>query len=341
MECLITPFNQPAAAAVNFLVGYHNIAIKAPTRTKATLTLNWTSGAVTSRTLPVSSTGDNNTTHSDYYIYQFTLPAAADTVASFYVEVDDVDPASQWKYSFTSSQESGFGLSVRARSACAFAILDAPEMGSLSETQSERTTALTGLLTYMGSTLQDGGQIAAARLGMGLSPLRSPRGDTYTYLASLPFFNDDFPLREGIFAWWLPDSTQEFFYVPYRNPRSDDLEFNSVLQYACLRNNPTQAIRLKVVQNLEVITRSRLYTALSGPNNPAYSTIVSAMKAVPAVTSNPTHLGFLGRAFSAVKNWVSKPQNWRRLLSGGADLISKLVPGSAAINLAGKALKAI
>jgi hypothetical protein len=191
----------------------------------------------------------------------------------------------------------------------------------------------------MGSTLQDGGQIAAARLGMGLSPLRSPAGDTYTYLASLPFYNDDFALRDGIYSWWLPDSIQEHFYVPYRNPRSDNLEFNAVLQYACLRDNPNQSLRLKVVQNLEVITRSRLYTSESGPNNPAYNSIVAAVKSVPAVTINKSHLAFLGKALGAVKNWVAKPQNWRKLLKGGSGVIQKLAPGSAPARIASNIMK--
>jgi hypothetical protein len=334
MECNLHPLATEATGSVQLLLGFHNISIKAPTRTEASVTLVWDSGPVVTLTLPISSTGDNNTVHSDFYVFQTTLPADDDFVVAFWVEVADLDPASQWKYSFTSPTGAGFGLSLPARSACAFNVVDAPEMGELSETLSERTTALTGLVTYMGSTLQDGGQVAAARLGMGLSPLRSPRGDVYTYLASLPFYNDDFALREGIYCWWLPDSIQEHFYVPYRNPRCDDLEFNSVLHYAVLRDNPNQAIRLKVVQNLETITRSRLYTSEAGPNNPAYGSIVAAIKSVPAVTVNSSHLGFLGKALGAVKSWVAKPQNWRKLLKGGAGVIQKLAPGMAPAGIA-------
>jgi hypothetical protein len=334
MECLMIPTAQAQGEGVEVLIGFHNVAIKAPTRTRATLSLRFSDTTIRVITLAISSTGDNNTLHSDFYVFQTTLPSNLAVITAFWVEVDDVDPASQWKYSFTSPEDQGFGLSLQGFSACAFRVVDAPEMGELSETLSERTTALTGLITYMGSTLQDGGQVAAARLGMGLSPLRSPHGDTYTYLASLPFYNDDFALRDGAYCWWLPDSIQEHFYCPYRNPRSDDLEENAVLQFALLRDNPNQSVRLKVVQNLEVITRSRLYTSVSGPNNPAYGTIVSAVKSVPAVTINTSHLGFLGKALSAVKSWVSKPQNWRKLLTGGAGVIQKLAPGSAPASIA-------
>jgi hypothetical protein len=337
MEVNLVPENTASGESFNLLFGFHNPGIDSASRTLANLTITWDSGTITTITLNISSTGDNNTAHSDFYVFQSTLPANNDFVVSFYVELDDVDPASHWKYSLASpiAGDNGFGVTLPARSACAFMVVDAPEMDVLSETLSERTSALTGLLTYMGSTLQDGGQIAAARLGMGLSPLRSPLGDVYRYLASLPFYNDDYALREGIYSWWLPDSIQEHFYVPYRAPRSDDLEFNAALQYAVLRDNPNQAVRLKVVQNLEVITRSRLYTSVSGPNNPAYSSVIGAIKALPAVTVNKRHIGILGRALGMVKGWLSRPANWRKLIKGGAGLISKLAPGSLPARLAG------
>jgi hypothetical protein len=339
MECVMQPFGTLQDDVVQLLFGFHNVEIHAPTRTMATVTLLWNNAAITAQTLPISSTGDNNTIHSDFYIFQFPLPEDNAIINSFYVEVSDLDPASRWKYSFTSAENNGSGFALRARSACAFQIVSAPEMGTLSETLSERTTALTALVTYMGSTLQDGGQISAARLGMGLSPLRAPNGDVYTYLASLPFYNDDFALRDGIYTWWLPDSIQEYFYCPYRNPRSDDLEFNATMQIAVLRDDPTQAVRLKIIQNLEVLTRSRLYTSVSGPNNPAYGTIVTAIKSVPAVTINHFHLGILGKALAAVKSWVSRPANFKKLLKGGAGLIQKIAPGSAPASIASSVMR--
>jgi hypothetical protein len=334
MECRMIPVGPLVPQALNILVGFVNYGVKAASRTRAHLTIRWDTLLQETASLDISSTGDNNTMHSDFYLFQFQVPIAGAIIEAFWIAVDDVDSASHWKYSLASPTDSGFGIHLTEQSACAFAMIDAPEMGDLSETLSERTTALTGLLTYMGSDLQNGGQIAAARLGMGLSPLRSPRGDVYTYLASLPFYNDDFRLQDGIYCWWLPDSVQELFYAPYRNPRSDDLEENAVLQFAMHRDNPNQGVRLKVVQNLEVITRSRLYTSESGPNNPAYSSIVAAVKSVPAVTINSAHLGILGRALRAVKTWVSKPTNWRKLLVGGAGVIQKLAPGSAPASIA-------
>jgi hypothetical protein len=262
----------------------------------------------------------------------FTFANAGETGIGFSVAVRDTDSSSHWIYSLSVLDANVF---LPARSATSFAVVDAPELGTLSETQAERTTALTGLLTYLGSTLQDGGQISAARRGMGLSPLRSPSGDVYSYLASLPFYNDDFALRDGIYSWWLPDSLQEHFYVPYRQPRSSLLEENSVLQFSVLRDNPEQAVRLKVVQNMEIITRSRLYTSETGPINPAYSSVIALIKTIPAVTINSQHVGILRRALNGVRSWISRPSNWKKLILKGSSVLNQLAPGSLPTRIVG------
>jgi hypothetical protein len=288
-----------------------------------TMTVRSASGELHSIATDIGQTGE--------VLFAFDVSNAVDptSITGFYMTIAEVDPAAHWVFSFRQTQQAGsqWDLTLPAHSPCNFKIVDTPELDLLSETQSERTSALSGLLTYMGSDLANGGQVAAARLGMGLSPLRAPNGDVFTYLASLPFYNGDFPLRDGIYSWWLPDSIQEHFYVPYRSPRSDDLEFNSVLQYVALRDDPTQALRLRVVQNIEVITRSRLYSSVPAPINPAYNALIGAMKTLPAVTINNKHKGILRRALGSLRSWLVKPQNWRKMARMGAGVISKLAPG--------------
>jgi hypothetical protein len=175
----------------------------------------------------------------------------------------------------------------------------------------------------MGSHLQDGGTIAAARLGMGLTPNQALNGDTYGFLARLPLYNDDYALKVGAYAWWLPDSIQEYFYTPYRQPRSDNVFETSLLCFAMHRDDPSQGVRLRVQQCIEVITRSVLYSAMPAPVNPSYDILVGAIKLLPAVTVNDKHPGILSKALSSLKGFVSKPQNWIKLLTGGAGLIQK------------------
>jgi hypothetical protein len=251
--------------------------------------------------------------------------AVSSQLKNFWVEVADIDPSSHWVISLTNVADlAGYPFDLVARSACAFRILDAPAVDDLSETEAERTTSLSGMCSYMGSHLQDGGVISAARLGMGLSPIFAPAGDVYSYLASLPLYNDDFALKEGAYSWWLPDSIQEHFYVPYRKSRSDYLDTTSLLAFAMHRDDPTQGVRLRVVQCLEVVTRSRLYASEPAPVNPSYDMMVSTIKILPAVTRNETHVTILDRALKSVKGWVSKPANWFKLLTGGASLIKRI-----------------
>jgi hypothetical protein len=264
-----------------------------------------------------------HTRESISLLYTFVNPGS-EVITSFSVSVADVDPSSHWVFNMSPHPASTTYLRAAARSACAFAVYDAPELGGLSETESERTTALTGLITYMGSSLADGGQIAAARLGMGTSPFSAVDGEVYSHLASYPFYNADFALREGIYAWRLPDSAQEEFYTPYRKRRNINLEEVSLLHFAMHRDDPTQGLRLRVVQNFEVITRSRLYTAAAGPNNPAYSIIATAVKALPAVTINSKHKSILARSSQWLQKWLSQPKNWQRLLTEGASVIKQM-----------------
>jgi hypothetical protein len=252
--------------------------------------------------------------------------AADDWLVSFSITVVDIDPASHWVFSMTStSQSANVPMVLMGRSACSFRILDTPDINALDQTESERTTALTGLCSYMGSHLADGGTISSARLGMGLVPMNAPSGDVYGYLAQLPLYNDDYALKDGIYAWWLPDSVQEYFYTPYRAPRSDHVFETSLLCFAMHRDEPAQGVRLRVQQCIEVITRSRLYASLPAPVNPSYDVLVGAIKMLPAVTVNASHPGILAKALGAVKTFVSKPANWIKLLTGGANLIKKLI----------------
>jgi hypothetical protein len=326
-ELSLIPVQNVSPNGVEFLVAFYNPAVDIVVTTIGHLVVTWDSGPVVDIDLPVSSTGDNNTIHSGYFLFQTTLPVDNDFVVSFYVEVEDDDPSSHWTFALRTPVVDGWGVEFPARSATAFVLIDAPEMGDLAATDAERTTALTALVTYMGSDLENGGQISAARLAMAYSPLRSIGGDVYGTLAAYPFYNDNFPLKDGIYVWWLPDSIQEYFYTPYRRARSDFLATNSVLQVACLRDNANQALRLEIIQNLEVLTRSRLYASKSGPINPAYSAVIGVVKRVPAVTINQRHKSILGKAFSAAKGWLTNPTNFRKLIKVGGSILPRLFGG--------------
>jgi hypothetical protein len=268
---------------------------------------------------------------------RFPIPISGSgdsTLTAISFEVSDLDPSSHWTVGIVSAASivdlPTAAVSLNEFSACGFSVHDAPELDDLAETLVERQAALAGLITYVGSTLQDGGQIASARLGMGISPFAAARGDVFTHLASLPFYNNDFALRSGIYTWWLPDSIQEHFYRPYRKPRTTKLEADQVLHYAMRRDNPNQAVRLKSVHGIEVITRSRLYSSRPGPTNPSYEVMIGLLKNVPAVVGNPVHRSSLMGWLKRASHWIAKPANWAKLIHFGGQVVSLINPQAGA-----------
>jgi predicted RNA-binding protein with TRAM domain len=242
------------------------------------------------------------------------------SVVGFSVQVIDATDNDNWFFSI-----SGSGIvpsfSLLSRSACAYSVQNVRDLTNLDQTNSERTTALAGLITYMGSDLRNGGVISAARLPMGTTPTLAPEGDYYSYLARLPLYAEDFPLKNGAYSWWAPDDIQEYFFRPYLNAQSDDLMTTSSLWFAMKRDNPEQDLRLDVVHHLEVLTRSVQYASELGPVNPAFPQALLLAKTLPAVTENAAHLDFIRNAFSRIKKAAINPANWVKLLRDGVKFL--------------------
>jgi hypothetical protein len=159
-----------------------------------------------------------------------------------------------------------------------YTVSDTPGLTGLDETTSERTTALSALVTYMGAELSNGGTLAWARLPPDLPIQKADQGDYYGFLARQPFYADDYPLKTGAYSFWAPDMLEEYFYIPYGASRAKDLERTSCLAFAMNRDTPSQDVRLKVFQHIEVITRSVTYTTKVAPVNVMFPEICELLK---------------------------------------------------------------
>jgi hypothetical protein len=193
------------------------------------------------------------------------------------------------------------------------------DLNSLTATSAERVTALSCLLTYMGSSLQNGGVIAGGRLATGLTIQDAPDGDIYSYLAGLPFYAADYPLKDGAYAWWAPDSQEEQFFTPYNEPPMSTRNLTS-LWFAANRDDISQTLRARIVMGLETITRARTYNARIGPVNPNYPLLLALAKTLPAVTENPGH-GILGNIWGGFKDLIGKRSTWDDITNWGLDSI--------------------
>lgn len=204
-----------------------------------------------------------------------------------------------------------------------FLVQDWDGLSTLSETSMERTTALSGLVTYMGSDLQNGGTISAARLATGISIADAPRGDIFSYLAEVPVYGDDYPLKLGGYAWWAPDSCEENFFTPYMSPQTQTRNVTS-LWFAANRDDRSQSIRLRAIQGLEVITRSVQYTSLSGDVNPNFPLLLALAKTLPAVTENPMH-ALLSKMWNNFQRVIEKRSTWDKLGRWGLGAVKTLL----------------
>lgn len=200
-----------------------------------------------------------------------------------------------------------------------FTVDDWSDLNELTATSAERVTALSCLLTYMGSSLQNGGVIAGARLATGITVQDAPDGDIYSYLASLPFYSADYALKDGAYAWWAPDSEEEQFFTPYNQPPMNTRAKTS-LWFAANRDDISQTLRARVVMGIETITRARTYNARIGPVNPNYSLLLALAKTLPAVTENPLH-NVLGNMWGGFKDLLGKRSTWDKIANFGLDSI--------------------
>jgi hypothetical protein len=229
---------------------------------------------------------------------------------AFQIWVSDHTSNTQWAFSVATSAGADSQLETINTNSCCYDVYQSEDLQHLDNTTMERPTALSLLASYVGSSLNDGGLITAARLPAGMSTADAVAGDNYSFLSQLPVYANDNALRDGIYTWWCPDSSPEFFFKPYSYPRHTTLENVSCLALTLKRDDPTQAVRIKVVQNIEVLSRSNLYTTAIGPVNPMFPKTLQFAKLIPAVVENPKHRDILSKAFGGIVRFLKRPANW-------------------------------
>jgi len=209
-------------------------------------------------------------------------------------------------------------------SAGAYRVVNMEQLAGMQLTSVERPAALSALVTYMGSTLKDGGNVAGARLAMAGTLANAPRGDYFAFLANLPVYAANYPLRDGCYAWWCPDSVEEYFFRTYGAYACDDITKRSHLAFSIRRDEPDQAVRLRVDYNVETQTRSAQYNSRVSDYSSAFSRGLEIAKLFPAVTVNDEHKGVLARIFDKAKRWLARPANWVKMLRLGTRVLTGL-----------------
>ena len=268
---------------------------------------------------------NRNVVTKDGYGYEVFDLAAVNVVEAFRVTVDD--SADDWRFSFGSNVDAAVPtpiIRLEQYGSCTYRIRNVDQLVGLNLTNSIRPAALSGLVTWMGSTLENGGNIAVARLPAGQCISLAPSGDYYGFLSQLPVYAGDYPLKEGSYAWWCPDSEQEYFFQPYGDYRGDVLREVQTLVFSMRRDEVNQTVRFRLDANFEALTRSVQYVTEVGPTSPEFPRMLAIAKTMPAVSINEKHEGIFKRLFSRAKSWLSNPTNWQKLLRVGTKFLTGL-----------------
>lgn len=170
-----------------------------------------------------------------------------------------------------------------------------------------RATAQTVLCSFIGNTIDDGGQIAMARVRGVRSQQLIPNASIATvndfpYVAKQPGAYSG-PLRSGAFGLWFPGGVNDEELVSLTAAQTDAGNLTGfVISGYTTSANPSNAIlRVRIVTSFEFMTGNRLF--LSVPSRVAPLEIAEAAMAlcsVPFCTSNDGHKEVILKALRAV-----------------------------------------
>jgi hypothetical protein len=204
---------------------------------------------------------------------------------------------------------------------------DYDELLDLDNTSDIRCGALSLLATFMGSSLENGGLIAGARIPRGVRVWDlSTTTDFYTAMTRLTRDSKDFPLKKGCYTWWLPAESQDkdFTHASERRQIYDE----TTLWMTMVRDDPLQTVRIKAVQVVEFLTSLPTYSIATSISDVHLSDQLSLASAkLPAVTENDLHdwlKSTAGKAFKALNRELRSPAFWESLASKVIPLMTGL-----------------
>jgi len=170
------------------------------------------------------------------------------------------------------------------------------------------------LCTFEGSSLNNAGQMAIARLpprsALGASQGGlTPWNNLYQYLSDLPVHNYNGPTKKGSYSWYLSTDEQGYFYG--RSSRNTNVS-DSYICMECTTSDVTNtALRLMVNTVVQFCTTSNAFAQCpSDFIGNDIEKIRHMLSNIPASYENPTHRqqltnflkGTADKVYGAIKN---------------------------------------
>jgi len=166
------------------------------------------------------------------------------------------------------------------------------------------------LLTYQGSTLNDTGSLAIARLPpktiIGKSSSEIDSDSWYEFIASLPYNNHDGATRNGGYSWLLKTDEEGYFY---KNIDSEDYSSSDIMaaewSSTLAEGGVGQPVRIRVDSICQFTTNSTVYSqAPSMYIGQDIEHIRFLLSNIPAAYENNTHLESLKSALKSIATKV-------------------------------------
>ena len=183
-------------------------------------------------------------------------------------------------------------------------------------------------LTYQGSSLQDGGQLAMARLPansvVGEKSGLSTANNWYSFIANLSRNSYNGPVKEGGYTFWLGEDERNYFY---RSVDSLSLIGNPyIVGEWTSEGSPTQAIRIMVTTIIQFTTNNNIYDQKPSPYiGEDWCKLLHLLSCINSSYDNPGHRAKLTAALKKVGSKIlmllKDPKTYATLGSIAAALI--------------------
>jgi hypothetical protein len=176
-----------------------------------------------------------------------------------------------------------------------------------------RPVSMSLYATYVGDSLTDGGQIAAALIpGNGITTgYLSPTAQDLRYFANLALQPQAYsgPLRKGAYCFWSPEDPADTFFQTVT--AANAYSFPVIMIAGTSTQSSTTVLRITAVVNYEYTTSSRLVTTIPSPIEPTLITAArKVLQSQPRCIANDDH-----------SDW------WTRVLDGARGLFTTLGNG--------------
>jgi len=163
-------------------------------------------------------------------------------------------------------------------------------------------------ITYIGDTLTDGGQIAAAFIpGNGMTTgYLSPTGQDLRVVADLALQPEAYsgPLRKGVYCYWQPEDPQDMFFQTIASASA--YNFPVVMVSGVSTQAVTTVVRITAIVNYEYTTSSKLVTSLPSPIEPIMITNAKkVLQSQPNCVANDDHATWWSRVLNGAREFFT------------------------------------